>query len=349
MADSASTDDSTSRNNLSDDSSLFPGRAETVLGEDTRKLVEDTSVFPYNCVCCVRATFFGNVNRFQPGTAFLTSEERVILGVTYVLAITAAHVLCFERSKSTGSGSLEAVQERSKEATATSVSLWPGFNGDDKGEVSEIKIALGGHPNTGWFTVSEGWMLDLGLDNFTEHDYGAIFVRRDLLPESLHNPGSRIKLRCSDDVNDLGLPTHKARTQSSPATELRIVGYPYEKPFGTMWEAQGPIYQPHRPGKDNLRVAHRTPTSTGQSGSPVLLVDKLEAVAMHTRGADGYPYNIGLIMCRHRLDCFMRSDPPPALTRHQQNAKTPDSRSRGGFSFVPFNALPGPHNLWDLQ
>lgn len=179
---------------------------ESVIGEDERRQVTDTTAYPYRAIALLELTYPSG-NRYSC-TGFFVDADTVA---------TAGH----------------CVYSHSEGSWVSSIIVYPGRNGDD--------TPYGSANATAVFALEE-WFVD--ADH--RYDYGAIKVDSPL-GNTVGWLGYGVKI----DQNVL-------------KANVRIFGYPGDKPWATMWGTRRRIK-----GVDPDKVFYKIDTAGGQSGSPI--------------------------------------------------------------------------------
>ncbi len=179
---------------------------ESVIGEDERRPVADTTAYPYRAIALLVLTYPSG-NQYSC-TGFFVDADTVA---------TAGH----------------CVYSHSEGSWVTSIVVYPGRNGDD--------IPYGSATSTAFFAPDE-WVD--GADH--RYDYGAVKVDSPL----------------GTTVGWLGYGVKV--DQNVLKANVRIFGYPGDKPWATMWGTRRSIK-----GVDADKIFYKIDTYGGQSGSPV--------------------------------------------------------------------------------
>ena len=245
---------------------------ETVLsGDDRRQRVsaQDSLASPYHNLVHLLVHFppcpKTRGHWKQPGTAFLTNQEVLFHNVRYVIALTAAHVLCPEAPG-------YALLSRRPQDLATRIDVEVAVNGDHRPN-QPFHLYRFGAPShacsaNGWYEVSPNWYNDGRPESATtvwSEDFGALFLKKSLLPP-----------QCTGFL----IPDGVSNEILSGKSLISCAGYPKDKDKQTMWQSEGqltafsPVSHFQSIGSttstaSSFQAFHDADTESGQSGSPI--------------------------------------------------------------------------------
>ena len=230
-----------------------PGMPEAQIGRDDRVHVQNTTQYPFRCICHLRITFRTPNNQFvfAVGTGWAIGKRTLV---------TAGHCVFVPRNDEVGL----------RNAWAERVEVIFGRNGDQQPFGSFTVPTSNLRTTNGWLTVGE--RADQGDRAVQAVDYAAVILNQDL----------------PSDFGAFGFGLHEDAELTGRT--VNVVGYPgeFKQPprQGTLWGSdQPPLLTPTA-----IQLVYRIDTTRGQSGAPVFYVrpgigDAI-AVGVHNYGVE---------------------------------------------------------------